>query len=107
MRLNAEANTVAFRVTAQDLLDEARCAFDVVLVGDLFYERHLAARVLAYIETAATRRALVLVGDPRRNYFPQDRFAPAACYDVPVTLDLEDALTKPTTVWCLEPPSPG
>jgi predicted nicotinamide N-methyase len=101
MRLNAEANAVAFRVTAEDLLDDARCEFDVVLVGDLFYERELAARVLAYIEAAATGGALVLIGDPRRSYFPQERFARAACYDVPVTLDLEDAVVKPTTVWRL------
>jgi predicted nicotinamide N-methyase len=107
MRLNAEANAIAFRATAQDLLDEARCAFDVVLVGDLFYERQLAARVLAYIEAAAMSGALVLIGDPRRNYFPRERFAPAASYDVPVTLDLEDALVKPTAVWRLEPRAPG
>ncbi len=101
MRLNAEANALAFRVTAEDLLDDAGCAFDVVLVGDLFYERELAARVLAYIEAAATGGALVLIGNPRRNYFPQERFAPAASYDVPVTLDLEDAVVKTTTVWRL------
>ena len=82
MRLNAEANAVAFRVTAEHLLDDARCEFDVVLVGDLFYERELAARVLAYIEAAATRRALVLIGDPRRNYFlksPSPRRRPTTC----------------------------
>jgi predicted nicotinamide N-methyase len=101
MRLNAEANGVAFATTAADLLGNDLRGFDVVLVGDLFYERQLAARVLACIEAAAKQGATVLVGDPRRNYFPQERFAPAARYDVPVTLDLEDALVKPTTVWRL------
>jgi predicted nicotinamide N-methyase len=101
MRLNAEANGVAFATTSADLLGNDLRGFDVVLVGDLFYERQLAARVLACIEAAASQGATVLVGDPRRNYFPQERFAPAARYDVPVTLDLEDALVKPTTVWRL------
>ena len=101
MRLNAEENGVAFETTAADLLEEGLRGFDVVLVGDLFYERQLAARVLACIEATVKQGATVLAADPRRNYFAQERFAPAARYDVPVTLDLEDALVKPTTVWRL------
>jgi predicted nicotinamide N-methyase len=34
---------------------------DVILVGDLFYERALADAVLAYIEAAAHGGALVLI----------------------------------------------
>lgn len=101
VRLNSEANEVALETTSADLLDDDLRGFDVVLVGDLFYERQLAARVLACIEASARQGVLVLIGDPRRNYFPQERFAPAARYDVPVTLDLEDSLVKPTTVWRL------
>jgi predicted nicotinamide N-methyase len=101
MRLNAEANAVAFETTSADLLAGDLGSFDVVLVGDLFYERQLAERVLACIEAAAAQGSLVLIGDPRRDYFPVGRFEPAARYEVPVTLDLEDALVKPTTVWRL------
>ncbi len=74
---------------------------DVVLVGDLFYERELAERVLAYIEAAAKAGALILIGDPKRSYFPAGHFTLAAEYQVPVTRELEDAEIKRTSVWRL------
>ena len=76
--LNAAANAVAVETTQEDLLAAAPNSvdgrFDIVLVGDLFYERTLAERVLAFIEAASANGAEVLVGDPRRSYFPKDRF---------------------------------
>ena len=68
---------MTLEITADDLLAAPPGAFDVVLIGDLFYERPLAERVLAFAEAAHARGALVLAGDPRRSYFPQDRFQPA------------------------------
>ena len=47
--LNAEANGVMVETTAADLLTGEPEAVDVVLVGDLFYERPLAERVLAFV----------------------------------------------------------
>jgi len=99
--LNAEANGVAVATSARDPLADRGPDADVVLVGDLFYERALAERVLIYLEAARARRALVLVGDPRRSYFPHDRFEPVAEYSVPVTRELEDAEIKRTAVWRL------
>jgi predicted nicotinamide N-methyase len=99
--LNAEANAVEVETTAADLLARAPDALDVVLVGDLFYERVLAERVLAFVEAARQRGAEVLVGDPRRSYFPSDRFRQVALYSVPVTRELEDAEIKRSAVWRL------
>ncbi len=99
VRLNAETNGVLVETTAADLLSTAPGRFDVVLVGDLFYERQLADRVLAFIVAATDGGALVLVGDPQRNYFPKGRFRLAAEYEVAVTRELEDALVKRTAVW--------
>ncbi len=99
VRLNAETNGVLVETTAADLLSTAPGCFDVVLVGDLFYERQLADRVLAFIVAATDGGALVLVGDPQRNYFPKGRFRLAAEYEVMVTRELEDALVKRTAVW--------
>jgi predicted nicotinamide N-methyase len=97
--LNAEANAVALEATDRDLLAARPDRFDVVLVGDLFYERPLAERVLAFLEAARAEGAAVLVGDPRRSYFPKERFAEIAEYCVPVTRDLEDAEIKRASVW--------
>ncbi len=99
--LNAATNGVTVATTGADLLSSAPIDADVVLVGDLFYERALADRVLSFIEAAAVSDALVLIGDPQRNYFPKGRFAAVAEYRVPVTRDLEDAEIKKTAVWRL------
>jgi predicted nicotinamide N-methyase len=103
--LNAEANGVAVAATAADLLNDVSGkvsgAPDLVLVGDLFYERTLAERVLPFLEAARARGAEVLVGDPRRSYFPGDRFREVAIYSVPVTRELEDAEIKRSAVWRL------
>jgi predicted nicotinamide N-methyase len=99
--LNAAANDVAPEATDRDLLAAEPSRFDLVLVGDLFYERGLAERVLAFLEAASARGAAVLVGDPRRSYFPRERFTQIAEYSVPVTRDLEDTEIKRTAVWRL------
>jgi predicted nicotinamide N-methyase len=99
--LNGEANGVRIETTDTDLLAAAPGAFGAVLVGDMFYERDLAGRALAFVETARAGGAEVLVGDPRRSYFPKDSFRKIAEYSVPVTRDLEDMEIKHTAVWRL------
>ncbi len=103
--LNAEANAVYVDVTVHDMLDhpappEAR--YDVILVGDLFYERDTAARALAFLDRHAALGTRVLIGDPGRTYLPKDRLTRLAEYSVPVTRELEDLEIKHTTVWELE-----
>lgn len=101
VELNAKLNDVAVRTTAENLLERAPQGENVILVGDLFYERSLADLVTRYIDAAVAGGALVLIGDPQRNYFPKGRFTSAAEYRVPVTRELEDAEIKRTSVWRL------
>ena len=98
-RLNAAANGLDVATTAKDLLDRPPNGHDIVLVGDLFYERQLAEKVLAFISAARVNGAHVLIGDPGRNYFPRDQFTRVTEYRVPVTRELEDAEIKHTAVW--------
>jgi predicted nicotinamide N-methyase len=99
--LNAQENGVIVSTTSNDHLASPPGDFDVILVGDLFYERTLAERVIVFVTAAADNGALVLIGDPQRNYFPKHRFTMAASYQVAVTRELEDALMKNTAVWRL------
>jgi predicted nicotinamide N-methyase len=99
VEMNAAANGLGVVTTSADLLAAEPPNVDVVLVGDLFYERVLAERVLAFVERANERGAQVLIGDPQRSYFPCDRFTKLADYAVPVTRELEDAEVKRTAVW--------
>ncbi|MFE2346639.1 class I SAM-dependent methyltransferase [Kitasatospora cineracea] len=99
--VNAELNGVAVAAELADVLDGDGAPDDVVLAGDVFYERTMAARFLPFLERAAARGATVVVGDPGRAYLPRGRFTALAEYTVPVAADLEDAAEKTTTVWAL------
>jgi predicted nicotinamide N-methyase len=101
IELNSVANSVTLEVTLGDILGGTATGNDLVLVGDAFYERPMAERVLPFLERARAAGADVLVGDPGRAYLPRDHFEEVACYDVPVSRVLEDADVKRTTVWRL------
>ncbi|HVW72033.1 MAG TPA: 50S ribosomal protein L11 methyltransferase [Rhizomicrobium sp.] len=95
--LNAAANACTVATTQDDLIG-ALCSWDVILVGDLFYERPLAERLLAWLTPLAVP---VLLGDPGRNYFPRNRALKRASYSVPTTRDLEDREIRETGVYAL------
>lgn len=97
--VNAAANAVVIETTDRDLLAAPPPEESVVIVGDLFYERELADRVLRFITDAKDQGCSVYVGDPRRSYFPDGKFTSLAEYQVPVTRELEDFEIKRTTVW--------
>jgi len=97
--LNGKANNVYIDVTGVDLLAHPSPRDGVLIVGDLFYERDLADRVLGFIDSAKLAGCTVYVGDPQRSYFPRDRFEKLIEYQVPVTRELEDAEIKRTAVW--------
>jgi len=100
--LNVEANDTYVDVIVLDVLDTpapAVARYDVILVGDLFYERDTAARALGFLERNAAAGSRVLIGDPGRTYLPKARLNRLAEYSVPVTRELEDMEIKRTSVW--------
>ena len=70
------------RCCREDVIGADR-GWDVVLAGDVAYERDMAAAAFAWLEGLARRGALVLVGDPRRSYLALDRLECLAEYSVP------------------------
>lgn len=98
VRLNAAANRVAVEFTGSDLVG-ALCAWDVILAGDVFYDRAFADRLLPWLAAMRAGGCEVLVGDPGRAYLPKSGLEALATYQVPVTRALEDAEVKKTTVW--------
>jgi predicted nicotinamide N-methyase len=97
IRLNAAANDCDIAVTQEDLIG-APGAWDVILVGDLFYERPLAERLLAWLKLLGTT---ALLGDPGRTYFPKAGVEELASYPVQTTRDLEDREIRETGVYSL------
>ncbi|MCF3933947.1 50S ribosomal protein L11 methyltransferase [Acuticoccus sp. M5D2P5] len=99
--MNAAANNVRLDATVGDILGEAAEA-DLVLAGDIFYERPLAERAFAFLRRAQADGAEVLIGDPRRTYLPFEALEPVVTYSITVPLALEDMDVKKTTVWRLK-----
>jgi len=95
--LNAAANGVALAITGEDRIG-GPAPFDVILVGDLFYERPLVERLLAWLTPLPV---LTLMGDPGRAYFPKSGVEKRAAYQVQTTRDLEDREIRDTGVYAL------
>jgi predicted nicotinamide N-methyase len=96
--VNAEANGIAPVAAVGDVLGEPPPAVDVVLAGDVFYDRVMSERVLPWLEAARARGAEIYLGDPGRPYVPTDRLEAVATFDVP---DTEGPQVRRTTVWRL------
>jgi len=104
--LNAAQNGVTLTTCESDLLAGGHSDhWDVILAGDIFYERDTAQRAFDFLHGHAARGATVLIGDPGRSYLPRDKLRRLADYSVPVTRDLEDAEIKQTAVWGLLQPT--
>ena len=99
--LNAEANASRLEFTDADLLDDPPPDVDVICAGDVFYDRAMAERVLAWLTTAAGGGTRVFVGDPLRTYFPNSGLNLLAEYAGPTSRELEDSAVKRTRVWSL------
>ncbi len=100
VRLNAALNGVALGYTGADLTGTDG-GWDVVLAGDVFYDRIMGASLMPWLQSLNVRGAAVLVGDPGRSYLPQSGLVELARYEVPVTRALEDSEVKRTVVWAL------
>jgi predicted nicotinamide N-methyase len=96
-RLNAAANGVGLDVLEVDPIGTDQ-GWDVVLVGDLWYEPELAARMAPWLRGLVARGAVVLTGDPGRAHLPVVGLAELARYEVPTIEDLEDVVTKTVRV---------
>lgn len=96
--LNAAANAVEASFEGRDLAG-TDAGWDVVLAGDVFYDRAMADGLEKWFSRLAARGATVLVGDPGRAYLPRARLTELALYEVPVTRALEDSEVKRTVVW--------
>ena len=106
-RLNARLNDVRVGALTEDVIGRDRLALgrpDLVLAGDVHYERAFAGAATPWLESLAREGARVLVGDPGRSYFPRDRsWREIARHDVPVIRDLEDMAIRSVGVFEVVP----
>lgn len=112
LALNTRLNAVSLNWCGADLLAEfcqsgalpaSAAGAQVVLAGDVFYDRELAAAALPFLLACAQEGKTVLAGDPGRAYLPRENLELMAEYSVPVTRAIEDSEVKRTKVWSVRP----
>jgi predicted nicotinamide N-methyase len=101
-KLNAEANGVWLKAIGDDVIGRADDR-QLILVGDMCYERPLAERILAWLRERVDAGATVLIGDPGRTYFPKSGVEKLETYRVATTRELEDREIRETSVYRLLP----
>lgn len=108
--LNAALNGVDVPFRAADPIGGPLPGIDVVLAGDVFYERALAHDALAWFRVLAASGVHVLAGDAARVYAPAEGVVEIAAYRVPTTVEIEDAAWRDARVLEVlpspRPPSP-
>jgi len=104
-RLNARANDLTVEVSLEDWLGgpEGVPDADIVIAGDVCYERDMSIRALAWLRGHARLGRLVLLGDPGRNYFSAQGLEERARYEIPTSLQLENRGMRETVVWRVLP----
>jgi predicted nicotinamide N-methyase len=100
--LNARTNNVAINLVNEDLVGSDP-RWEIVLAGDVCYEKPMADRVIAWFRVLAGRGVAILMGDPGRAYLPQNGLVELARYQVPTTMELEDRQMRETLVLRLMP----
>jgi predicted nicotinamide N-methyase len=105
--MNAALNGLdsAVATDCADLTSEETGGWDVILAGDVCYEKPMAERVTRFLTRQARAGALVLLADPGRAYLTREGMEPMARFAVPTTLELEDRTVRETTVLRLLRPS--
>ena len=98
IRLNAALNAASIELTDADLVGTTVSA-DIILAGDVCYERPMAERVSGWLRERAAANTRVLIGDPGRSYLPADMLEPLARYAIPTSMELEDRPVRDTTVF--------
>jgi predicted nicotinamide N-methyase len=99
--VNAAANGVVVDARPFDLAADGPGDAEVVLAGDVFYQRELAELALRFVRAATRAGADVLVADPGRAFVPAHSLTALARYDVPVLTAIEDVPVKAVTVYRL------
>ncbi len=101
VQINAAANGVTVDFAGSDMVGEDVRA-DILLAGDVFYEKPFAERLVAWFGNLRATGKTVLIGDPGRSYLPKQHLTQLATYEIAVTRELEDSEVKRSCVWAFD-----
>ena len=101
-KLNAQLNSVHLTTLTTDPVG-TQVEADLILVGDVCYEREPSERIVPWLRALAAGGADVLIADPGRTYAPANDLDLLAVYDVATLRELESVDSKRTRLWRLLP----
>ena len=99
MALNAAANGVEIEVSDQDVLDQEDCPWDLIVAGDVCYEKPMAEKVFAWLRRCSAAGAKALMADPGRAYLPKTGLMRVAEMTVACSLELEDKTSRDVGIY--------
>ncbi|ESQ80600.1 methyltransferase [Asticcacaulis sp. YBE204] len=99
--LNAALNGVDIAFENGDHLAGPPPEVDVILAGDICYEKAMADAMLTFLRAARAKSIAVYVGDPHRSYFPSEGMERVGRYDIATNTEIEDRAVKAASVWRL------
>lgn len=92
---NAALNGLQLDARHEELLG-APITWDVLLVGDVFYEGPLSAQLTRWLDASD---CLVLIGDPGRQFMPVAHLEPLETYAFTPNPAWDSVLDRPARVW--------
>lgn len=98
IRMNADLNNVVVEVACDDVVG-APCRWDVVVAGDVCYEKPMTEHIWPWLKELAAHGAMVLMADPGRAYLPQLGLMEVARSLVETSLDLEDKISREVVIY--------
>ncbi|KAJ0029725.1 hypothetical protein NQD34_004722 [Periophthalmus magnuspinnatus] len=107
--MNSELNNLAPPVcSADNMISSEPEPFDLILLGDMFYDETLATDLHAWLDTCIkTHGATVLIGDPGRAAFEghniHHHLHHLAQYELPQSVREENYGLIYSSVWCYRP----
>ena len=99
--MNSEANSLKIETVTQNASELTLDNFDIILAGDVFYDRTESRIAVEFLLDAVKNGITVFIGDPGRTYLPDWLKTPIANYSVPTSKDLEQKTVTVTNVWMI------
>lgn len=95
---NAALNDVTVEVVLDDLVGQA-CRWDVVVAGDVCYEKPMTAHIWPWLKRLAADGAEVVMADPGRAYLPAHGLLEIDRLEVATSLELEDRTSRQVVIY--------
>jgi len=95
---NAALNEVELEAQGRDVVGTDD-GWDVVLVGDVFYESEPSKRLFEWLLRLHARGALVVIGDPGRSFLPRERLELVFTANVTPNPAWDSVVDRPARVW--------